>query len=387
MKFSIRAFLLMITGFLVVSEQGWGLPAFARKYSMSCNVCHSPVPFLKPFGNEFAANGYQMKDKEPPRFTLDTGDDRLFLMRELPLALRFDGFARYQPDKSPQSDIQWPFILKILSSGQIAKDVSYFLYFLFNEKGTIAGVEDAFIFLNNVGGSNLDVTVGQYQVSDPIFKRELRPTFEDYQIYTVRPGGTKADLTYDRGITIDYGFSTNTDVLISVLNGNGIGETDAFDNFDSDPYKNFFGHVSQEIGENLQVGVLGYLGKERTDGIVNDFSMVGVDATISWGKFELLGQYLSRSDKNPLFLAAGSESINTSGGFAQLMYSPDLDKSNWYLFLLYNKVDSDIDALKYHTFTGNLSYLLARNLKVMGEYTYDVEHKANGFTVGFMTAF
>jgi hypothetical protein len=31
------------------------IPAFARKYQISCQVCHSPVmPRLKAFGDEFA---------------------------------------------------------------------------------------------------------------------------------------------------------------------------------------------------------------------------------------------------------------------------------------------------------------------------------------------
>lgn len=34
----------------------------------------------------------------------------------------------------------------------------------------VAGIEDAFIYLNNVANVGIDITVGQYQVADPIFK-------------------------------------------------------------------------------------------------------------------------------------------------------------------------------------------------------------------------
>jgi hypothetical protein len=387
MRTLIQASLLLAFTLVVVTERSLALPAFARKYHMSCNVCHSPAPKLKPYGDEFAANGYKLKDKEPPRFTIDTGDDRLLLMRELPVALRLDGFARYLPQKSPESDIQWPFILKILSGGQIAKDVSYFLYFLFNEKGSIAGVEDAFIYLNNVANVGIDITVGQYQVADPIFKRELRPTFEDYEIYTIQPGDSRAGLAYDRGITLGYTLPTQTGLTLSVLNGNGIDAADAFDHFDSDPYKNLFARVVQPLGEQLQIGTLGYLGKERTAGVINDLQMVGGDATVSLGTIELALQYVYRSDTNPFFLAAGANKVATRGGFAQVMYAPKEDKSDWYLFLLYNKIDSDLSPLKYQTVTGNFTYLVARNFKLLGEYTYDAQNEAHRFTVGFMTAF
>lgn len=77
--------------FLLASE-AWSIPAFARKYSISCKVCHNPFPRLKPYGDEFANNGYVIKDKETPRYNIETGDDMLSLLRELPIAIRFDGF-------------------------------------------------------------------------------------------------------------------------------------------------------------------------------------------------------------------------------------------------------------------------------------------------------
>lgn len=368
-----------------LAQEAAAIPAFARKYDMSCNVCHSPAPKLKPFGEAFAANGFQLAGGEPPRFVRETGDAELLLMRELPLAFRLDAYARYQPKHSPESDMQWPFILKILSAGQIARDVSYFLYFLFNERGEIAGVEDAFVYFNNIGNIELDATIGQFQVADPIFKRELRPTFEDYEIYTIRPGLTKANLAYDRGLTLNYSLPTGTDLLVSVLNGNGIGA--AADGFDSDPYKNFFFRLAQELDSTITIGALGYLGKERISNVVNDISMFGGDATVSVGKFELAAQYVYREDKDPYPLPVGAENIKSQGGFVQLTFSPEYDRSAWYLFLLYNHIDSDLAELKYRTMTGNFSYMLARNFRLMSEYSYDLDRKRHHLTFGFSTAF
>ncbi|MBI4916736.1 MAG: hypothetical protein HY825_12885, partial [Acidobacteria bacterium] len=68
------------------------IPAFARKYQLSCSTCHAPFPRLKPYGEEFAARGFRMEDasKEPSRATFDVGDPLLTLSRDLPLAVRFD---------------------------------------------------------------------------------------------------------------------------------------------------------------------------------------------------------------------------------------------------------------------------------------------------------
>jgi hypothetical protein len=35
------------------------IPAFARKYGVSCQMCHDPVPRLNAAGEAFAANGFQ----------------------------------------------------------------------------------------------------------------------------------------------------------------------------------------------------------------------------------------------------------------------------------------------------------------------------------------
>ena len=385
MKNTFTALCILAIGTLLLFESVSAIPAFARKYDMSCMVCHSPFPKLKPYGDEFAGNGFQLKDKDAPRFTRETGDSKLFLMRELPIALRFDGFARFQTKTDTKNDIEWPYYLKILSGGLIAKDVSYYLYFLLSERGEVAGIEDAFVTFNNIGNIELDLTLGQYQVSDPLFKRELRPTFEDYWIYKVRPGYSRADLTYDRGVMVNYTIpSVETDVFVSVVNGNGIGPAEN-KIFDSDQYKNLFIRIAQPIHSMLQVGGMGYFGKEKADESYNRIAMIGADMTVEAGGIELSGQFLYRRDDNPYFNGFATD-VDTRGGFVQLMYSPNGDKSDWYNFFLYNFISSDIEALRYETIAANFTYLLARNFKLLGEIGYDFEQRKSSLTIGFTTA-
>ena len=318
MKNAMNIFLMFLIILLLIPDNSYAIPAFARKYDMSCMVCHSPFPKLKAYGDEFASNGFQLKDKEAPRFTRETGDSKLFLMRELPVALRFDAFARFQTKSDTKTDIEWPYYLKLLSGGLIAKDVSYYIYFLLSERGEVAGIEDAFVSFNNIGNLELDLTFGQYQVSDPLFKRELRPTFEDYWIYKVRPGKSRADLTYDRGIMANYTIpGLETDVFLSLVNGNGIGPAEnKF--FDKDPYKNLFIRIAQPLHSIIQVGAMGYIGKERSDGINNKMEMIGADVTVEANELELSGQYIYRRDNNPFFDNSLND-IDTYGGFFQLM--------------------------------------------------------------------
>ncbi len=348
-----------------------GMPAFARKYSMSCKTCHAPFPKLKPYGEEFAANGFVIKDKDTPRDTIDTGDASLSLLRNLPIALRLEGFLAWNNGNVRRAEFLAPYLLKFLSGGAITKDIAYYFYFFFSERGEVAGIEDAFVMFNNLFHGELDLYVGQFQISDPLFKREIRLPFEDYQIYRAAPGDSGLDLTYDRGVMMTYGFPTGTDVTLEVLNGSGIGEANVFRGFDDDPYKNVLLRVSQEVAPAFRVGAFGFLGKERPDETVNSVTMFGGDATLSVKPFELNVQYVERRDTNPYFATVlPVEKVMTRGAFAELVYLPKGDDSRWYGAGLFNWVDSDQLDLRYSAATAHVGYLLRRNVRVTAEATY-----------------
>ena len=361
------------------------IPAFARKYNMTCKTCHSPFPKLKAYGEEFAGNGFVLKDQDAPRYFIETGDPKLSLIRDLPLAVRFDGHLTFNEDKSEKSDFKSPIAFKLLSGGAIFKNVSYYVYYIL-EEGDVGKIEDAFLYFNNLFGSELAFTIGQFQVSDPIFKRELRLTRDDYAIYKVRVGSSNVNLTYDRGIILSYGFETGTDVTLEVINGNGIGTlTDG--NFDNDKHKNFMGRISQDVNEHLRIGGFGYLGKEEVNDVINDLWMVGPDASISLDPLELNVQLVERRDKDPFFFGPSAVEIKTRGAFAELIYKPDGDNSEWYAVGLYNWVESNIESLDLKSGSFHLGYLLARNIRLVGEYTYNFTDKYGRASLGFISAF
>jgi len=369
------------------------IPAFARKYQMTCKTCHAPFPKLKPYGDEFAANGYVIKDKDAPRYNIDTGDDFLSLLRDLPLAVRLDGFVTYNNSATKQLDFASPFMMKFLSGGEITKNVSYFFYFIFSEMGEIAGIEDAFLMFNNLFGSQFDFYVGQFQVSDPIFKRELRLTMEDYQIFSTEVGDSSVNLTYDRGVMLSYDFPSQTTLTVEVVNGSGIGQANIFRNLDSDKYKNLVLRLSQDISKEFRLGGFGYLGKEKKETGANSLRMLGADATVTAKPFELNLQYVERRDDNPFFAVTDRvppENIKTRGAFAELVYLPKGDDSRWYLVGLYNWVHSDISDLDYSSATLHYGRMLRRNIRATAEFTYvfDSIYKDYArFAVGLVTGF
>ena len=104
----------------LLPERAEAIPAFARKYQMSCTTCHAPFPRLKPYGEEFAARGFRMDEasKEPTRATLDLGDPLLRLPRDFPLAARLEGYASWKEDAVAETDAEWPWAAKVLREGR-----------------------------------------------------------------------------------------------------------------------------------------------------------------------------------------------------------------------------------------------------------------------------
>jgi len=367
------------------------IPAFARKYRMSCTTCHAPFPRLKPYGEEFAGRGFAMEPaQEPPRATVDAGDDLLELPRELPLAIRVDAFGEWTPDTDPQTQFQSPWVFKILSGGKIGDGVAYYGYFII-EKGEVVGLEDAYVQFTGIFGLPVDLLFGQFTVSDPVVKRELKLTRLDYQILTARPGASDVDLTYDRGLVAAWHAPWALEVVAELVNGAGIAACDG-GLCDQDGYKNVALRVARAFGP-VRVGAFGYHGKQRKEEVagspmVNTTTVAGPDVVVAMGdRATLTAVYLERRDSNAAFLPSGSTETATRGGFAELVVLPQGENGRLALTGLYNLVDSDDALARRHSAALAASWLHRRNVRLVGEVQRDLEADAWRLSVGTVLAY
>lgn len=378
--------LALVVAALLAPADARAIPAFARRYGVSCTLCHQPFPVLKGFGEEFAARGYAMPENaEPPGSTVDFGDSLLALPRDIPLSVRFDGFAALQ-NRKPQTDFEAPWAVKLLAGGRIADGVSFFGYYIL-EEGEPGTLEDLYLQFTDVFGLPVSVLAGQFQISDPIIKRELRLERLDYAILTTRVGASLVDLTYDRGVAL-MGDVGPARAVLSVTNGNGIGGP-IDEAFDKDKYKNVSLHLLGDVGP-LRVGAFGFWGKEAADapGVgTNRTWYLGPQLSFALGELvQVSALYLERRDSNPTFTASHSE-IATRGGFAEVVLHPGGSDGRFAVAALYNKVDSDLEASKAESFGLTSSWLFRRNVRLMAEVDRDVEASAWIGSVGAMAAF
>lgn len=410
------ALLALVVLLAAVPDQAEAIPAFARKYRATCAMCHAPVPRLNAFGEQFAANGFELVPGEAARDTIATGDLLLRLQRELPLAVRLDAFAvalsRRDRGEVPV-DQQLPWTVKLLSGGQIADRISYYAYFLVSERGDVGGLEDAYVQFTDIGGSGVSVIAGQFQVSDPLFKRELRLEYEDYQPYRLRVGDTRADLTYDRGLMATWSPRAGTDLVLQVVNGRGLDPAGDHRLYDADGFKNVALRLSQDAGP-LRLGAFAYYGEEEANGISSRIRILGPDATIQLGTHaELNLQLLRRWDDDP-FLGACSASAPCPGGrtsafatcvdaaMGELILAPQGPAGRWFVAGLVNWIEADAPVVslrlgeqadppgfveRHRTGSLGVHYLLRRNFRLLGESRWDFDRDQGRLVAGFTTAF
>jgi hypothetical protein len=381
--------LLTLTIAAVTASSAEAIPAFARRYQFSCSTCHAPVPRLKPFGEAFAARGFRLEDpsQEPPRATYDTGDPTLRLLRELPLAVRLEGYGSFKDDVKATSDVEWPWAAKILSGGPLHDKISYYLYFIL-EKGGIEGLEDAYLQFNEPLKLPINLMAGQFQVCDPLFKRELRLERFDYEIFKVKVGASPVALTYDRGVVASWTLPAGIESVFQLVNGNGIHRADDEDGFDEDGLKNVSLRFARTFEKKVRIGLFTYWGRTTGGDAENRTYYVGPDLVVNFSeRVQLNAQYLERRDDDPLFAGSTGEDWKTRGGFAELLYLPRGQDGPYAIAMLYNNVKSDDPLARRESVSGTLSYLFARNVRGILEAGRDIANESGRASIGIMAAF
>jgi len=395
-RFVAFVFVLMVA-VLSAREPADAMPAFAREYGVSCNVCHAAYPRLNDFGDRFAGEmNYRLPNWR--EHTVQTGDEQLALAEWLPLAARVQAFVQSRDGESidPVSgevtadsnlDFQAPYLVKLLSSAPLTDNISYYFYMIFAEKGanTEVIVEDAWFSYDDLFGTGISAQLGQFQVSDLMFPREIRMTFQDFMAYRF------AGITYDRGLLFGRGIGP-LDVSLGFVNGNGIEQNYNINSpgyrrpdklFDNDTNKSVFGRVGTTLG-SASIGLFGLSGEQRnavgpagmdTGDRDTDKTVLGIDASGRLAdRWYWFGQYLWNSWDGFLDPAVDYE---WSGGFAGVDFVRD-DK--WVFSALVNFADAgDLDntdtiyeGIDIRTLTFAGAYYFMRNVKGVIELNIDL---------------
>jgi len=398
-QFDVKNRLYTLSIFILFLQLVWpsvsdAMPVFARKYNMSCAACHAAYPRLNQFGEYFRDNNMKLPNWRED--TVPTGDDRLVLPSSAPIAIRAQAYAQARKGKSidpvsgdteqASSDFQSPYLVKLLSSAPLSENITYYFYGIFAEKGSNGEtvVEDAWFRHGDLFGSGVGMQLGQFQVSDLMFGRELRMPFQDYMVYRM------AGITYDRGVMFDRSLGA-FDFGLGVVNGNGIEENFNINSpgyrrpdkmFDNNSDKSIFGRIGTEFGP-ASIGLFGLSGEQANAtgpaGINNgtrntDKRVVGADASGEVrGKLYWYTQLLWNSWDG--FLDKDKD-YTWWGGFLGADY---IASDYWVFSALYNYADADdlsntdtvYEGIDINSLSLTASYYFMRNVKGVGEVNID----------------
>ena len=387
----------------LLPQESSAIPAFARKYGLSCASCHAAFPRLNDFGKQFIANNMRLPNWREAG-TRDVGDPMLALPESVPLAVRAQAYVQSRSAKAideltgatladASTDIQSPYLIKLLSSAPLSEHVTYYFYGIFAEKGGngTTVIEDAWFRHDDVFGSGINMTLGQYQVSDLMFPRETRLTFQDFMAYRM------AGITYDRGVQLSRGVGP-FDIAVGVVNGNGTsanfninspGYLRADKMFDNDNSKSVYGRFGVDAGP-VTIGMFSLAGRQRsaagaagldsgsrnTDKRVSGLDLSGkFSPDTYWFAQGLWNQWDGFLDADPV------KSYRWFGGFAGVDYVAD---ERWVYSLLYNYADAKdfkntdtvYEGLAMNSVTVGASYYFMRNVKGLIELNYDLLRKS-----------
>jgi hypothetical protein len=385
----IRIFILALTALLMnaAAVPAEANPAYARRYGLDCRVCHAPAPRLTVFGERFLNNGYRTFDPSNPAGPRSAGeeDDPLHVFRNgPPLALHFVGSLQWDKPAVEARGFLAPYYFKIVSGGHFSDKLSYYATFYPFERARPAHVEDAFLTWLLPFDLPVWLSAGQFRVSDPVMASDPI-TFRGRPIHSFTIGRSRVSLDYDRGINATVRLKSGTEAVIFLVNGTGIENAPLFD---SDRHKNTAVHLAQSFGGGaVTAGFFGYWGKERGDaGRTNSTAYYGPDLRLRAGRFDVLAEYLRRTDSNPLFQAAPGRQA-TDAWLAEAIYGPGGDEGRWFLALTWSRIRSSVPDADQHSLSFAANGVLRGNIVALVEYGYDWSRRSHRFTAGVVTAF
>ncbi len=412
MSHTLRLFFLgLVCAGMLPTLSAQAAPLFARQYGISCVSCHSAFPKLNDFGHLFVENNYRLPNWKDT--TIKTGDDELALPAYVPLAIRAQAFVQGRDAETidvttgnrtqADSDFQSPYLIKLISSAPLSEHITYYFYGIFAEKGSNGEtiIEDAWFSHDNLFDTDVSLMLGQFQVSDLMFPRETRLTFQDFMAYRM------AGITYERGVIFGRAIGPLS-LDVGLVNGNGITENVSINSpgyrrsdhlFDNDNSKAVFARLGADIGP-VAAGLFAYSGQQKNatgaagtaSGTRNtDKNIIGLDASGKLGaKSHWFGQMLWNEWD-------GFINANTNYQWFGMFLGVDYIANNkWTYSLLYNYADGgDFDntdtvyeGIDIDSVTVNASYYFMRNVKGIIELNYDLldkETKTGTYYTGHLT--
>jgi len=312
------------------------IPAFARRYQVSCTLCHVAFPKLNSFGMAFRNNGYRMP----------VLDQRLAKIRDVelgaepwkdlwpravwpgalpgvvPLALRIVLDANVNPDAEAQLAFDMPHEIELLAAGTAGSTVSFLAHVDFFGRDDSVKLERAFIQFDSIADKKLlNVKAGRFEVGAVPFSRfHRRMSTFGYATseFSLDEEGFALEYAQDGvevwGARNGWGSRGGFNYALGIVNG-GMPEVD------TNGAKDWYYRAAYKIGGNpvtgppadatelplqmsdnwrddsVRIGTYGYRGETPGASLANSFERYGVDVDLWYRNVNVYGTWMTGKER------------------------------------------------------------------------------------------
>jgi len=305
----------------------FAVPAFARRYDVSCTFCHQIFPKLNRMGERFKERGYRLENED--------AFDRSAWIRSGPISGRIFG-TRNVPEGRDARNLGY---LKILSAGNLGSKVSYWIDDAWlRTSGSTTHIEpdNAWVRVDFKASGKLYAKVGRFELDLP-FTQTRMPHLLPYAIYGTNTGLESDSIgLYQQGVEVGGEFGTthisaaivqgrNNQGTVDLAEASGVGDPGRFDG-------NVFLRANRRFATS-RFGAFSYIGRNdivarlnaTRVGVAKDtIFRIGVDGNGWISKLNVYGLAMyGRNSNSVLSLASPSgtgQSLAFVGGFLAADY-------------------------------------------------------------------
>jgi hypothetical protein len=336
----------MLLGIVVAPRPAAAIPVFAHRYGLSCQACHTAVPHLTEFGEQFLALGYRLPGT-PQRGAFPAAV-------KVNLAYGGDGGGGGGLPKAVVDEVE------VLVGGAIGKRGSYFAEHYVVDGGVAGRSRDVWAaWRATPDGARIPVTVrgGQFTLNLPVDPETFRETTDHYAIWDQTAGDNpfaffepKAGLMVTAGNEA-RGFSAS----IAAVRGREAGASMPVRGIDRELYV-------QHAMPNVALSAYRYDGNRSIDGVDDRFWRAGYGVAVTEGRARLDAVYQHGFDTH----ANAAGALLSSGGFVQFRY--DLTPRLFGVA----RYDATQDAAFSRALIAGFGYRVARNARLT---VFDTLHR------------
>ncbi|MDQ6941749.1 MAG: hypothetical protein M3169_04440 [Candidatus Eremiobacteraeota bacterium] len=350
----------LLIGIILAPRPAAAIPVFAHRYGLSCQACHTTVPHLTEFGEQFRALGYRLPGAP------QHGAFPAALKVNLAYASDGGGLPKAVVDE-----------VEVLAGGPIGKRGSYFAEQYVVDGGVPGRSRDFWAaWRATPDGARIPLTVrgGQFTLDLPVDPETFRETTDHFAIWDQTAGGNPfAFFEPKMGLSVTAGDEgRGLSASVAALRGREAGSGLPARGLDRALYV-------RHVMPNVVLTAYRYDGTRPVDGVDDRFRRTGYGVAITRGRAQFDAVYQHGFDTH----ASAGGALVSSGGFAQLRYELD---ARWFALARY---DGTQDTGFARALTAGFGYRVARNARLNAFDTLrrDGGTRRNTLTTALMFAY